>query len=356
MSQARLTSILAAVGIFVVGLVLGRLSSRAPSTEHLSTTTPSGTPAVAPPEEIPANPTAPSASAAEAVTPAAAHQSSGDVIAALKRTLGGGRNRRMYNNLSTLVDSVDLTNMQEVLDFAQKLPRQHSRSMVVQMLVSRWGELAPRDAMAFADAIPTVQEKNSAIRSAIGGWAETDPKAAIAYVQQMPAGPTRDQAMQSALGAMAEKDPQGALAILQSTPALQTRSTSAYWIIFQRWAASDPAAAANETLRLPPNFGRDNAIQAVVGAWVWQDAEGAFAWASSLPSGAARNRALQSALSNWANREPSKAAEKAMSLPASSSGINRSPILFASGRSQMFAPPLIGPNNCPLAKGKIGPR
>src|SRR4051812_47290552 len=194
MARSRLlaVAVCGAAALFVCGIVLGRLSSprakRGPRVAGPSVNAPE--PVVQ--ETNRATSSKSGAAEQDPLRQSGTSQSSVDFVSNLKRLLDAGHTRKMYSRLSTLMDSLDLTNVKDVLDFAQKLPRPQDRMMVMQSVVSRWAELNPRDALAFAETIPTMRERSSAIQGAVSGWAETDAPSAVAYVQQMPAGPNRD--------------------------------------------------------------------------------------------------------------------------------------------------------------------
>jgi hypothetical protein len=157
-----------------------------------------------------------------------------DLISQLKEALAHFGSPRAFARLSNLIDSIDLDHMREVLNFAQNLKPQ-DRGSLVPLVIARWAELNPADALAYAQHLTNAGERIRAVNSAVSGWAENDLDAALAWTQRLPQTPMRDQAMQAVVTAMADKDPQAALNLVQSMPG-KGRQSMLYWAIFNRWA------------------------------------------------------------------------------------------------------------------------
>src|SRR3954452_8830082 len=158
----------------------------------------------------------PPVAAAGPQTPAA---SADKVIAAIKSALARPGGRHAYATFSKLADSIDETDVRDVLAFVETLPKPQEKSLLTSLLVGRWAELDPQAALAYAQNLPLGSTRTWATTSAVSGWVERDIAAATAWAQQLAPGPMREQAMQTVVGALADKDPQAALAFVQNMPA-----------------------------------------------------------------------------------------------------------------------------------------
>src|SRR4051812_5231676 len=115
--------------------------------------------------------------------------SAAEIIAKIKEALSHPGSRHTYATFSKLSETVDASNVRELLTFVQTLPKPQEKSMLVSLFVARWAELDPPAAIAYAQGLPAGVTRNWALTSAVSGWAERDPTGATAWVQQLPAGP-----------------------------------------------------------------------------------------------------------------------------------------------------------------------
>jgi len=137
-----------------------------------------------------ANPTAgPSESSEKSPPP-----STENLIADLKAALSRPGSQRSYAAVSKISESVNQSNIREVVGFAETLPREQDKNVLRSVLLGRWAEFDAQAAVAYAQALPN-RARNSAVSSVIAGWAEHDFAGASAWTQQLSPGPLRDQAM-----------------------------------------------------------------------------------------------------------------------------------------------------------------
>ena len=193
------------LGLIAAAIVL-QLSQNSTPAHHESAAKTESPPALATPE-FPVD----SASVGEISKPSIASQneralssSTEEIIAKIKSALTHSGSRHTYATFSKLSETVDASNVRELLAFVQTLPKPQEKSMLVSLFVARWAELNPAAAIAYAEALPTGTARNWALTSAVSGWAEHDPGAATSWVQQLPAGPLRDQALQTVVSRKAD--------------------------------------------------------------------------------------------------------------------------------------------------------
>src|SRR3979409_910095 len=124
--------------------------------------------------------------------PAVPTSSTAQIIARIKDARLHSFSRHTYATFSKLAETVDASNIREVLAFVETLPPQE-KSVLVALFVGRWAEFDPSAAIAYAQSLPAGTSRNWALTSAVTGWAEKDPAAATAWGQPVPLAPGRDQ-------------------------------------------------------------------------------------------------------------------------------------------------------------------
>jgi hypothetical protein len=97
-------------------------------------------------------------------------------------------------------------------------------------------------------------------------------------------------------------------ALLEHSPT-STVFEDSVTMLMERWARTDPQAAASAALRLTPRDGLSGAVAAVAGEWSTSsaDRQQVLNWAASLPEGDVRDAALKEAFERWGARDPAAA-------------------------------------------------
>src|SRR2546423_14874397 len=88
-----------------------------------------------------------------------------EIIAKIKSALSHSGSRHTYATFSKLSETVDPSNLREVLAFVQTLPKPQEKGMLVSLFVARWAELEPAAALAYAEALPSGTARNWALTS-----------------------------------------------------------------------------------------------------------------------------------------------------------------------------------------------
>src|SRR5436309_1308665 len=99
----------------------------------------------------------------------AAPSSTQEIIAKIKEALSHSGSRHTYATFSRLSETVDPSNVREVLAFVQTLPKPQEKSMLVSLFIARWAEFEPAVAIAYAQALPAGAARNWALTSAVSG-------------------------------------------------------------------------------------------------------------------------------------------------------------------------------------------
>ncbi|HEY2614736.1 MAG TPA: hypothetical protein VGI42_03440, partial [Chthoniobacterales bacterium] len=176
-----------ALTALLAGIAIGRYTfSPAAGASHRAARVPAQSSSIAPNSSAISAPKIALAPNDSAPAPIA---SSDSIISKIKTALLHPGSGHTYATFSKLAESVDATNVRDVLAFVQTLSKPQEKSMLVSLFVGRWAELDPPAAIAYAQTIPPGIGRNWAITGAIGGWAEHDPNAAEAWAQQLPPGP-----------------------------------------------------------------------------------------------------------------------------------------------------------------------
>src|SRR3954467_7089579 len=84
----------------------------------------------------------------------ASSESAQNIIAKIKAGQIQFNSRRAYATLSKIVESIDASNVREVMAFVQTLPKPEEKSMLMSLVIGRWAELDPAAAVAYAQALP----------------------------------------------------------------------------------------------------------------------------------------------------------------------------------------------------------
>jgi len=222
-----------------------------------------------------------------------------------------GRLMSFYENLDPALFS-DEAKKVENLPWSERI-------IASYLLFSRWGEEAPREALAYTDTMggggrfvkPTVLQS----------WAGKDPENAAQYYVENASefanrgwGGRRGGAGSPAEGIAKEwarADPAAALAWSKGlTGDDASRSVSG---VFQQVASDDPAGAAEMLAKEGKVDGRAEALSAIAESWGKTDPKSAELWTQSL-SGDEQAGAIQSMIKGLATVDVDSAAEKSLAI------------------------------------------
>ncbi len=145
--------------------------------------------------------------------------------------------------LHKLAESINPADIRDALKAVAKQGKLQVRYGLTQRLLSRWGRLDAKAALAYAEGLAVSRTRSSAFGAVLEGWVQQDAERATAWVNQLPAGPERNQLLQAAVGSLAAQAPDHALDLLTSSaPSPMTRALEGS--LFRQWAERDPAGAA----------------------------------------------------------------------------------------------------------------
>src|SRR6266446_6263174 len=132
--------IVIAITALLIGIGIGRYTS---SSSDVSRPRSSARSSSEPAKTNPVNPAAVSSTANRPQLQSNAPHSTDsteNIIAKIKAALGQFNSRHAYATFSKLAETIDETNVREVLAFVQTLPKPQEKSMLVSLFVARWAE------------------------------------------------------------------------------------------------------------------------------------------------------------------------------------------------------------------------
>jgi hypothetical protein len=205
-----------------------------------------------------------------------------------------------------------------------------------ELLVRRWAEADPKAVAAWAGSVDDAALKASLLRQAVAVWADKDLSAALEWAKTIPEGPSREATilaigyegartnsfeafdLTASLPPSAGRDalllhlarqwsanePAEAIewANSVSDPALREKLISAAAISA---ATQDPVGAASLiATNLAPGPSQDQAAVAIVQRWAQTDPEAAASWVNQFPEGSVKTAASEALASVQAGSTP----------------------------------------------------
>jgi hypothetical protein len=197
---------------------------------------------------------------------------------------------------------------------ALKLDDQNARQ-ALETVLRTWAEERLDEAIAWVNQMQEGPEKQTARLSLALTASRTDPEAGVALASDLPISPERDEMILHAASQWAAADPAGAIAwaheIQESSLRDQLLSTIAT-VLGDR----DPIAAANLAIEsLPPGKAQEDAVVGIVQRWAQSDPIAAAAWVRGFPEGPLRSAAVENIAKLWADKDARPAGEWLNSLP-----------------------------------------
>ncbi len=152
----------------------------------------------------------------------------------------------------------------------------------------------PSSAAAYAQSLITDPNARAAVIGVADDWAKSDSKAALAWTESLPPGPTRDSAMAAAVAGFSHIDAVEAWNYaLNNLPAGTPATKAAQAEIAVFLSKTNPVAAAQAVMTLPPGNSRSFATPIIADNLAQQDASAAAKFVESIPVGAERDSVMQ---------------------------------------------------------------
>jgi RNA polymerase sigma factor (sigma-70 family) len=231
--------------------------------------------------------------------------------------------------LVEIVDGVKSSEFGEFLAALEELPNQQGKKSIMALLIARWAESNPADALTWAKNQTNTADRNAYMQAVFTNWPSKDLLAALDAVKQVNEVYMRNNIEADLLARLSSSDPKQALDILRSLPVGQQKS-QLYNKIFKSWGGQDPSAALAAVQLLPAGAVRLAALEGVYSGWAGLEATAALRSIQSLPASAERSRAQQSVLNELAKQDPATAVQFLATLPA---GSNRNNLITSALKS-----------------------
>ena len=182
---------------------------------------------------------------------------------------------------------------------------------VKSILLSRWAEIAPAEALAYATQNNTPQSRE-ALGDIFGQLAVSDPQRAEAALASLSGGP-RQNALRSMAVRLASLDPLGAMTLLSRQKAAPGDYAS--YSVMAIWARQDASGAAAYAAALPDGPQRRQAFDSIANGMAQHDPAAALAWAQALPKASESANLVRQVIGNVAARDPQAALALAEAQP-----------------------------------------
>lgn len=230
----------------------------------------------------------------------------------------GNRAKREHAILS-VADGMSVAEIGEALDRLETV-HLRERNRIRKLLLARWGELDPQNAVAYAMRVANQGDRITAVNAVLGGWLENDAKSAEAWIVNLPNGPVKREAMEELVESLGVSDPRHALQLAQDPRNVPFRGygispdggSPLVHALFDKWLDDDPEAAAAAAVALPNSVHfRDTALHVIGKRWAEKDLEAALAWADlnspAMDNAEHQNNPRTGVLAAWLKSDPTAA-------------------------------------------------
>ena len=228
----------------------------------------------------------------------------------------GGRNQ--VDILSDALDYVAGLKTGEIVDALEALkkrPAIFATSTIRSLLLARWAEEKPADALAWVKAKDAPDTRVGDYRALFQAWSAKDLAGSMAGLKKIGDANLQINLQNGILGMLTLANPQSAMDLLHSLPQ-STQSAYSLSYIYYFWGGLDPQAAAASALKLPATAARKYALQDLAYSWAQEDPQAAIAFAQSLPPSETRSYAAGWALDPLSQQDPKAAATFLATMPS----------------------------------------
>jgi len=237
----------------------------------------------------------------------------------LQRILQGGDIVERLGAYLDAVRSMDSTNIKQVIQAFEELPKGYGRHLEMKLLMRSWANFDPVAALAYASSsLDANSERRFGISEALAGWAVKDANAAIVWAEAN--HPANDKGnnplLVGIIKGLMETDLQAANRLFLSLPTGSARSQSSS-ILAERFAGEGPTAAIQWTENFPKEDTkmREKILGQIGAKLAKQDLESTANWVKSMPLEPGTFRILDNVIDQWISSDPAKVASWIGQLP-----------------------------------------
>jgi hypothetical protein len=269
-----------------------------------------------------------------------------EFFSGLTRTLNATNAQDQLNAAHKVIERMPRSDLLAALSSVGDKAAPSQKSQIETLLIERLAALVPSDAAAWVDQnmsgldrsnnlmrvsaiwaasdvaaawdwarqLPKPEDRAAALTEAAYEIARQKPSIALTFADEFPDGVSAEAVAQAA-SIMAEKSPQQALEAAGAliTESLQQRATGSVAIT---WAEVDPVSAGKLAVQsLPPGRIQNDAVIGVLQRWAQSDPTAAAAWVSNFPEGELGDTAMDNLVKLWTDKDAGAVGEWLGNLP-----------------------------------------
>lgn len=218
--------------------------------------------------------------------------------------------------LSSLAKAMLIWNPEGSLPLLSSVKDAAAQTQITSAVAACRASMLPTEGVAFADSLQG-NARTLALRSAVSTWAEFDPAGAAAFIVTRPddfgfVGTRTDQLrdqLDDVVRKWAKHEPQGAasfaLAQKEAGVAAGVADQMNYGLrsAMSAWVDQDAYAASAWVMNMPQGRTRDIATDALAGAAMSVEPEGALGWAMSIGDAELRAQCIRDCVGSWSFRD-----------------------------------------------------
>ncbi len=153
---------------------------------------------------------------------------------------------------------------------------------LMNALFERWAVVDPAASIAFVNSCSSRSFRKRAAGACFGALGKVDPARAVREFEMLPKGETRKSAGRQLLSALADSDPSTACDLLMKESSSGPYGDYYSSVIFEKWAETDPVAAAARLSAMPPDRVSYYSAKQLAAKWAQKDPAAALDWAKTL--------------------------------------------------------------------------
>jgi len=203
--------------------------------------------------------------------------------------------------------------VQIALQAVSHWPAGPRRAAAESLLLRRWGQLEPTEALNWAASIPEPLRRHELARQALLGWASNRPEDALAYVETNAVGGFAANRLRDVFEGAMHAETATALRFIQQLDAKRfgNEAGSIIWSVFGR----DPAATLMWIQSLPDSEMKQLAADRIIDHWARYDPWAAREWMERAVPPEQRLSAQIELGESWARVDPAGAVNWFLDLP-----------------------------------------
>ena len=197
-----------------------------------------------------------------------------------------------------------------------------SRRREFSMLLEKWAQLDPAQAMAWVEKIKDQGAKFGGYRAVLSTWTRRSPQEAVAWAEANGAPPEVNAndgnwAMAAIVGQLSKSDPDWALRLTQEQAMSRARGRMVDVVIGEYVSQRGEAAAREMVMHIPEETLRTGMMGRLANQLAANDPQSVAQWVATLPASEGRQRALTELVSQWSENDPAAAAAYLAKYPVS---------------------------------------